>query len=321
MKKNLSRLLLSIWLLLGFSVLLLYLIGQRTLFSVSENTENIALPTLSKITSEKNTFEKNQQSSFDEQAIHPVTPDEFAEAQINYGRIIEQLGIGAIYIPSANIYTPILAGMSNENLMIGVGTYRSEQRLGINNYVVLSHNLVETGGVLGRLPNAPIGSIIYATDFSTIYKYKILLSQIIHASDVQYVEETKSNELPKITLFRCEGDLDTDDRYLVQGELNQEFPISEATEELLEKLGLIETAIVSSLPKNSSDNSTNQQQSDISLETKTSDFQLEERGNRPINNRFTKMEQLGILTFKTINQQYLLVAILYFLGLLFLLLF
>lgn len=309
--------LLSFWLLLGLVMCLLFLIGQRTLFSVSDNTERIEAPVLSELETEKNIVEKNQQTFFDEQAIQPVTPDEFAEAQMNYERIIDQLGIGAIYIPSAGIYTPILAGMSNENLTIGVGTYRPEQRLGKSNYVVLSHNLVETGGVLGQLPNAQIGSIIYATDFSTIYEYKISLNQIIHANDVQYVEETTPDELAKITLFRCEGALDTEERYLVQGELTQTYPISEATKELLEKLGLMETTIIYGTQQSPSINSTNHQQLDNTIEPMAIEFQLEEKAVYSMNSRFTWIEQLGILTFKVINEHYLLVAILYFLGLLF----
>ncbi|HFH9444921.1 TPA: class A sortase, partial [Enterococcus faecium] len=171
--------------------------------------------------------------------IQPVHAEEFAEAQLHYEDIVNQWGIGAVYIPSSSIQTKILAGMSNENLMVGVGTYRAEQRLGKGNYVLLAHNLVQGGGSLKNLRQTSEGSLIYATDFANIYEYRVIKNQVVNQSEGEILDESKAEETPLITFIRCEGGLNTTQRAVVQGTFVSSYPASEADNELKEKLGLV----------------------------------------------------------------------------------
>ncbi|HFD1766344.1 TPA: class A sortase, partial [Enterococcus hirae] len=130
-------------------------------------------------------------------------------------------------------------GMSNENLMVGVGTYRAEQRLGKGNYVLLAHNLVRGGGALKNLRQTSEGSLIYATDFANVYEYRVTKNQVVSQSEGELLDEPKEEETPIITFIRCEGGLNTTQRAVVQGMFVSSYPASEADNELKEKLGLV----------------------------------------------------------------------------------
>ncbi|OQO54948.1 hypothetical protein BHG15_14915 [Enterococcus hirae] len=129
--------------------------------------------------------------------------------------------------------------MSNENLMVGVGTYRADQRLGKGNYVLLAHNLVQGGGVLKNLRQTSEGSLIYATDFANIYEYRVTKNQVVNQSEGEVLDEPKAEETPLITFIRCEGGVNTTQRAVVQGMFVSSYPASEADNELKEKLGLV----------------------------------------------------------------------------------
>lgn len=113
----------------------------------------------------------------------------YAETQLHYDDIVNQWGIGSVYIPSSPIQTKILAGMSNENLMVGVGTYRAEQWLGKGNYVSLAHNLVQGGDALKNIRQTSEGSLIYATDFANIYEYRVMKKQVLSQSEGEILDE------------------------------------------------------------------------------------------------------------------------------------
>lgn len=227
------------WLLLGF-----FLVGSTAYgYFLLQNTDNRSQVLLSPIQQEeqveKKQKSKDEKASFNPRLIQPVHAEEFAEAQLHYENIVNQWGIGAVYIPSSSIQTKILAGMSNENLMVGVGTYRTEQRLGKGNYVLLAHNLVQGGGVLKNIRQTSEGSFIYVTDFANIYEYRVTKNQVVDQSEGEVLEEPKSEETPLITFIRCEGGINTTQRAVVQGTFVSSYPASEADNELKENLGLV----------------------------------------------------------------------------------
>lgn len=228
-----------IWLLLGFSIVGLTIYGYYLLQKNDNRSSVLSFPIQNEKQVEENQQAKITDSLFDPESIQPVHAKDFANAQLHYEEIINQWGIGSIYIPSSIVQTKILSGMSNDNLMVGVGTYRSEQRLGKGNYVLLAHNLTQGGGVLNNIRQTAIGSLIYATDFSKIYEYRVTMNQVVNQSAGEVLNEPKENEKPLITLIRCEGGLNTDKRAVVQGELISSYSASEANNVLKERLGLI----------------------------------------------------------------------------------
>ena len=230
---------LIIWILFGFFIVGSTAYGYFLLQKPDNRSQSLRSPIQQEEQVEKKQESKNAKASFNPLLIQPVHAEEFAEAQLHYEDIVNQWGIGAVYIPSSSIQTQILAGMSNENLMVGVGTYRAEQRLGKGNYVLLAHNLVRGGGALKNLRQTSEGSLIYATDFANVYEYRVTKNQVVSQSEGELLDEPKEEETPIITFIRCEGGLNTTQRAVVQGTFASSYPASEADNELKEKLGLV----------------------------------------------------------------------------------
>ncbi|EMF0150026.1 class A sortase [Enterococcus hirae] len=227
------------WLLFGFFLVGSTAYGYFLLQKSDNRSQFLRSPIQQEEQAEKKQESKNAKASFNPLLIQPVYAEEFAEAQLHYEDLVNQWGIGAVYIPSSSIQTKILAGMSNENLMVGVGTYRADQRLGKGNYVLLAHNLVQGGGALKNLRQTSEGSLIYATDFANIYEYRVTKNQVVNQSEGEILDEPKAEETPLITFVRCEGGLNTTQRAVVQGVFVSSYPASEADNELKEKLGLV----------------------------------------------------------------------------------
>ena len=227
------------WILFGFFIVGSTAYGYFLLQKSDNRSQFLRSPIQQEEKVEKKQESKNAKASFNPLLIQPVHAEEFAEAQLHYEDLVNQWGIGAVYIPSSSIQTKILAGMSNENLMVGVGTYRAEQRLGKGNYVLLAHNLVQGGGALKNLRHTSEGSLIYATDFANIYEYRVTKNQVVNQSEGEILDEPKAEETPLITFIRCEGGLNTTQRAVVQGVFVSSYPASEADNELKEKLGLV----------------------------------------------------------------------------------
>lgn len=230
---------LIIWILFGFFIVGSTTYGYFILQKPDNRSQLLRSPIQQEEQVEKKKESKNAKASFNPLLIQPIHAEELAEAQLHYEDIVNQWGIGAVYIPSSSIQTKILAGMSNENLMVGVGTYRAEQRLGKGNYVLLAHNLVQGGGALNNLRQTSEGSFIYTTDFANIYEYRVTKNQVVNQSEGEILDEPKAEETPIITFIRCEGGLNTNQRAVVQGVFVSSYPASEADNELKEKLGLV----------------------------------------------------------------------------------
>ncbi|HFC9135098.1 TPA: class A sortase [Enterococcus faecium] len=237
--KKFLKLFSIIWLLIGFFIVGSTIYGYYLLQKTNNRSSVLSFPIQSEKQVEENQQAKITDSFFDPESIQPVHAGDFANAQLRYEEIVNQSGIGSIYIPSSIVQTKILSGMSNDNLMVGVGTYRSEQRLGKGNYVLLAHNITQGGGVLNNIRQTLNGSLIYATDFSKIYEYRVTMNQVVNQAAGEVLNEPKANEKPLITLIRCEGGLYTYKRAVVQGELISSYSASKANNNLKENLGLI----------------------------------------------------------------------------------
>jgi sortase A len=150
----------------------------------------------------------------------------YAEAKTKTLETINNYGIGKIVIPTANIDLPILAGMSNENLLTGASTYRENQLLGDGNYVLLTHNIFEKDVLFHRIIHLKQGDLIYTTDFKDVYVYEVFLNKKIKETEVNYVKEQEGETI--LTLLRCEGDIGTIYRRVVQGKLKEKRPLSDS---------------------------------------------------------------------------------------------
>lgn len=240
MKKIIEKIPL-LWLIVGIVVVGSYFYGYKVLLRSDnqiQQTKKVLHPFQSKNESQKLQQEKSKQASFDESQIQPITPAQYANAQLNYEKLVNDWGIGSVFIPSSNIHSKILTGMSNDNLMVGLGTYYPNQQLGKGNFVMMAHNLVQGGGVLRDLPQTTVGSVIYATDFATIYEYMVDVNRTVDQSEGHLLDIPKQENLALMTIFRCEGGLHTPNRALIQAVFHKSYPVSEGSSVVKENLGL-----------------------------------------------------------------------------------
>ncbi|MGM0213615.1 class C sortase [Enterococcus sp. AZ109] len=181
---------------------------------------------------------KISQANYGEKQIASVNVADYAKAKNMLKDTTNQWGVGKLVIPNVDINLPILAGLANQNLLTGAATYQVNQQLGKSNYVLLAHNIFDQDLLLHRIQNLKIKDIIYATDFKDIYQYEVTVNKIIQDTEISYIEETSSNQTPIITLLRCEGDIGTIYRRVVQGELVKKESLQAATNNQLKQLGV-----------------------------------------------------------------------------------
>lgn len=174
------------------------------------------------------------------QEITELTSERQAEVLKMKNQNISKRMIGNIVFPDSNITLPILAGPTDANMLQGAATVSENQQLGKSNYVVVSHsNPFGSLSPMQDLPSVKMNDLVLTTDFQKIYTYKVTFSGVVHETDVAYIAEPKENELPLLTLYRCEGRiLHSDYRYLVQAQFVGEEEIKTATKSVLTVLNV-----------------------------------------------------------------------------------
>lgn len=221
---------------------------------------------------------------------------------------MNQWGVGALYIPSADIHSKILAGINNQNLMVGVGTYYQDQQLGKGNYVLLAHNLVQGGGTLENLPKTTLHQVFYLTDFTNVYEYVTIKNEIVDQSRGDLMAIPAGDQTPLVTLIRCEGGLNTSNRAIVQSEFLKDYPASEASKEVKLGLGIIEGRWINH------EKITNQQSSSTSEESPIRiRMSSVETSNEPI---YSLFQIACIYLFTLLNEVPVLIGVGYLIGLL-----
>jgi LPXTG-site transpeptidase (sortase) family protein len=182
--------------------------------------------------------DKILKGSYNENKIASVNVTDFAESKKNQLYTVNDSGIGKIYIPKEDVNLPILAGISQTNLMTGASTYRQDQRLGIGNYVLLAHNIYNVNTnknvdiLFNRISNLVQGDKIYATDFQNIFEYRVTKNEVIKDTQVDVVNsEVKGT--PILTLIRCEGNVGTVYRRLVQGCLTKTTLLNDSSSKMM----------------------------------------------------------------------------------------
>ena len=200
---------------------------EMAIIDIGQNTElsTFNLPKISK-------------ANYSEIDIASVNLSNFSKAKINYQQSINDWSIGKIMIPEVAIDLPILAGMNNDNLMNGVATYTQSQQLGKGNYVLLSHNVFEQNVLLHQIAQLRLNAKIYATDFNELFIYEVSYNDVVVDTEIELLEIKKEAPQTMITLVRCEGDIGTRFRRVVQGNLSSVKSLSTLSATELAQLGL-----------------------------------------------------------------------------------
>lgn len=130
--------------------------------------------------------------------------------------LIDRYGVGMISIPSINLQLPILEGITQENLSIGVGTVRPNQKLGEGNFVLLGHYMTNKGLLFGGLKQVEIGDTIQISFYQEDATYVVQETKVIHQSEGQYMLDDPSDH-HWLTLLTCDGSrIGTDYRVMVR---------------------------------------------------------------------------------------------------------
>lgn len=142
--------------------------------------------------------------------------------------------IGGLGIPSIQLQLPILKGLSESNLVAGVGTMTPDQKMGTGNYSLVGHNYARTGILFSDIPNTSIGDLVYITDLKKVYVYEMNYLKMVTPDRVDLIEEIPDRKM--ITLITCNLDLTM--RWVSQGDLVEEVAIENATDEMIAALGM-----------------------------------------------------------------------------------
>lgn len=176
--------------------------------------------------------------------ISSVRIENYSNSKLDFNQTVNNWGVGKVVIPDIDVNLPILAGMNNDNLLSGVGTLDKSVRQGIGNFILLSHNISDGKGyskplLLGRINELKKGNTIYTTDFSTLYTYEVFSNEVVNKNQVSYIEQPKDRmTTPIVTLIRCEGNIGTSDRRIIQGKLIKQENISQLNNNSLRTIGL-----------------------------------------------------------------------------------
>lgn len=215
MKKTISTLLIIIGILL---ISLPYISDFMLKLSNDANSKEV-----DKITWED--IEKNQESKA-EFNLDSVQDVNLTRTLLGSRNLDKNLIIGQLIIPDIDLSLPILKGISERNLLGGVGTMKKDQKMGQGNYTLAGHYVSRKDTLFGGLMDIKEGSTIYMTDKKTMYEYIVYKIEIVQDTAIEMLSDDRSNEREKpiASLMTCYYSSKTGKRFFAIGELVDQYP-------------------------------------------------------------------------------------------------
>ena len=214
--------------LINLLMLLLLLVGLALVFN--NQIKNYLVHdasnkhTISNVAREEVKENEKKEATFDFDQVESL--DFNLVAQATKGRDTGLDTIGGIAIPSVELNLPIFKGVSNYVLAVGAGTMKEEQRMGIGNYALASHNMYDPKLLFAPLVRVELGSSILLTDLEYIYEYKVTYKEYVEPTRVEIIDDVENKQL--VTLVTC--DATGANRLILQGELVREVKGTDAPE-------------------------------------------------------------------------------------------
>ncbi|WP_155593585.1 class A sortase [Lysinibacillus cavernae] len=145
-------------------------------------------------------IENNNQADadFEFDAVQSLSIAEVLQAQLKASDLPV---IGSIAVPSVHMQLPVLKGVGNSVLAIGAGTMKPNQQLGQGNYALAGHYFEDKNILFSPLYQAQVGDIIYVTNMTDVYEYKLSMKKIIAATDVYIIDDIPDQTT--LTLITC----------------------------------------------------------------------------------------------------------------------
>lgn len=164
----------------------------------------------------KDKFNTVKYANYDNKVVHDFDYKDY-EAAIN-NDTVGKYAIGTITIPSVGIKEPILEGVSNQKLSVGVVTVKPNQKAGIGNYALAGHNQLSDGRLLfGNLKYVKPGNVIIISTKEGTFRYQVTqINKKLNATHGEIIEDSQGNGI--ITLYTCNNQT-TNDRIFVRGRL------------------------------------------------------------------------------------------------------
>jgi len=146
--------------------------------------------------------------------------------------INKQVG-GQIQIPSIGCQLPIYKGANQFTLSLGAATYFYEDaEMGKGNYVLAGHNMEVPGVLFSDIQKLSLGEVMDLISNDSIYRYQVTRKFIVPEyfklingvpEKNSFLSLPKKGEKPLLTLFTCVYTAQGKERYVVQGELQQQL--------------------------------------------------------------------------------------------------
>lgn len=157
---------------------------------------------------------QQQTSRYDYDAIQPLTATRLLQSQAYQWSKPEVPVVGEIAIPSVSIHLPIVKGITPYYLSIGAGEMRPEERMGVHNYSLASHNFNDDRILFSPLRHIKKGDKVYMTNGKQVFTYKVTTKKYVAPDHIEVIDEGARNQM---TLITCSMSGET--RLIVQGPL------------------------------------------------------------------------------------------------------
>jgi sortase A len=197
-------------------IIMLLLITLGSILIFNTQITNWVIDFLSNRAYQTRITSSNQNSAtFNYKAVRPVSSYSVAIQALNPH---SDGAIAKINIPAVNIKLPIFYGLSNKNLVRGVGTMKRHQKLGRGNYAIAGHYMTSSGVLFSPLANVHFGEKIYLINRHYQYIYRITGKSIIHNYQIGVIKNIPHQKI--VTLITCaSAKTGEKNRIMVRGKL------------------------------------------------------------------------------------------------------
>ncbi|NSS92983.1 class A sortase [Enterococcus faecalis] len=149
-----------------------------------------------------------------------IEPLQSSHLPVDPVELIDKYGVGFIRIPAVGMELPILEGITQANISIGVGTVKANQQIGKGNFALLGHYMTSQELLFGSLQYVSVGDEIEITFYGKEATYVVQETRVIQQSEGQYMLDDLDDS-HWLTLLTCHSDrIDSDYRIMVRATVN-----------------------------------------------------------------------------------------------------
>lgn len=214
-----KRIISSLLIIVGILFLSMpYIKNQLVKQNVNKN-----MGALEEISHEEIETNELREATFDYSSVRDVS---LATILDNRDEIGNDHLLGYITIDELGIDLPILKGVTDANLLVGISTMKEDQGMGRDNYTLAGHYIRDKKTLFGPLLDIEIGTIVKISNKRTIYEYEIYDTVIVPDTAMYMLENNRAEKRgkPILSLMTCYYTSKNGQRFFALGELVDEYP-------------------------------------------------------------------------------------------------